>query len=358
MLRTALRSVVSNVASGIDRAFYNAALSRSESSRKASRAESLGHAERMEGLAKICALYDRDEHFSDSDSFFTRPSLPSVTTSRVGSFGNGEILDLGWKSGYAPFLPDLAEKYLSRASNATACARLYAHPRRGHPAILLVHGYMGGPYAVESRVWPVSWLYRRGLDVALTVLPFHGPRAGGTLRPAFPASDPRVTVEGFRQAMWDLRSLVHWLKDRGAPAVGVMGMSLGGYTSALLATVEREVAFAVPVVPLASIADFAREGGRLVGTDEEKLLQHAAIEAAHRVISPLSRAPKTPRERIKIIAGEADRITPIAHARRLGEHFGAEVLPFHGGHLLQSGRGDALRAAAKVLFADVPQRTE
>jgi pimeloyl-ACP methyl ester carboxylesterase len=68
-----------------------------------------------------------------------------------------------------------------------------------------------------------------------------------------------MTNEGFRQAVTDIRSLARWLRNRGAPHVGVMGMSLGGYTSALVATVmsQDEIDFVMPMIPLASIATMA-----------------------------------------------------------------------------------------------------
>src|SRR5258708_6261513 len=81
--------------------------------------------------------------------------------------------------------------------------------------------------------------------------------------PPFPGNDPRFGNEGFRQAVADLRVLMTLLRERGAPSVGIMGMSLGGYASALLATVQRDLAFAVPMIPLASLANAARDQGRL-----------------------------------------------------------------------------------------------
>jgi pimeloyl-ACP methyl ester carboxylesterase len=50
-----------------------------------------------------------------------------------------------------------------------------------------------------------------------------------------------------------------------------------------------------------------------------------------------------------VLGAEGDRITPIAHARRLAEHFGAPLEVFAGGHILQFGRADAFRAAGKLL---------
>jgi predicted alpha/beta hydrolase family esterase len=124
-------------------------------------------------------------------------------------------------------------------------------------------------------------------------------------------------------------------------------MSLGGYTTALLATVEQRLAFAVPLIPLASIADFARDQGRL-GDGEQARLQHAALEEANAVVSPLTRKSLVPAERILVIGAESDRITPIAHAERIARHFGAPLHRFHGGHLLQFGRGDAFREVRKM----------
>ena len=243
-------------------------------------------------------------------AFFPAPQQVSPRLRRVRepSWG-GECIELSWKSTFAPFYTAGPRDYRATGPNATAYARLYAGPAP-RPAIILVHGYMSGQWAFEERAWPIRWLSRHGLDVALTVLPFHGIRArpgGGA--PPFPGGDPILTNEGFRQVVADLRALVAILRDRGSPSVGVMGMSLGGYSTALLATLERDLSFAIPLITLASVADFARDQGRL-GTGERASLQHAALEAANRVVSPLARPCLLPKDRVLIVAAEADRVTP------------------------------------------------
>jgi pimeloyl-ACP methyl ester carboxylesterase len=323
-------------------------LSRSQRARQRSRAESLGHADRMVGLGRIRELYDRPEHYADPDSFFGPPGAIAPRLTRVRALPDGQVLDAAWSSEFTPFVADLRDRYLATVPNRTAVARLHLHDGPARPAAILVHGYRTGQFALEERVMPLAWLYERGLDVALAVLPFHAVRAERG-RALFPSSDPRFTNEGFRQAMLDLRALAGLLRERGAPAVGVMGMSLGGYTTSLLATVAADLAFAVPIIPLASIADFARDGDRYVGTPEERRLQHVALEAAHRVVSPLARPARLPPDRIVVIGGESDRITPIQHAQRLAEHFGAPLETFVGGHLLQFGRADAFRTVGRML---------
>lgn len=128
-----------------------------------------------------------------------------------------------------------------------------------------------------------------------------------------------------------------------------MGMSLGGYTAALLATVQAGLAFCVPIIPLASLADFAREQGELSSAPEAEAEEHALLERIYRVVSPLDRRPLIVPSRTLVVAGKADRITPVGHARKLATHFGSPMVSWHGGHLLQLGRNAAFRRVESLL---------
>lgn len=342
----------SALASGFDRLVARVAFTRSARSRAASKSESLDHHGRMEALEALRERHQSPEWQAPPETLFGRAGEAGVWE-HLGSrpIDGGEVVDVRWRSGYQPLADEdeVLERWARRPENAWAHARLYLHDRP-RPTALLLHGYLGGNYRVEERAWPVRWMFDRlGLDVALPVLPHHGPRGKRGRRPLLPASDPRLTVEGFRQAAWDLLTLRRALTARGSPAVGVMGMSLGGYTTALALTADPELAFGVPFIPLASIADFARDGGRLVGLPSQQREQHAALERAMAPVSPVHRAPLVDPEAILVVAGRADRITPPSHARRLAEHFEAPLHVFDGGHLLQIGRDEAFREVARML---------
>jgi pimeloyl-ACP methyl ester carboxylesterase len=331
-------SILDAAAAVFDRAVVIAA--RAQNGR--SRAESLSHDDRMKALASIRDAY------ANVEDFFPAPAPIAPSLARVRTMRHVAVLDASWPSEFETYLADIREKYASHVANRTAYARLFVAPKPRR-AIVLIHGYMAGQWAIEERAWPIAWLTER-YDVALAVLPFHAVRAERNRRgpPPFPGPDPRVTNEGFRQSMMDLRSLVRFLRARGAPSVGVMGMSLGGYSAALLATVERDLAFAAPIIPLASLADFARDQGRL-GEGPRADVQHAALEEAYRIVSPLARPSLVPSERVLVVAAHGDRITPISHAERLAAHFGARVVRFEGGHLLQFGRGEAFRTIGRFI---------
>jgi len=335
------------IASGVDQAAHALALSRSERSRRRSRAESLGPQERAAALTAIAERYDA--HIAAPRSFFLEPGTPTPDEQAVRDYGDGAVVDVRWESGYAPYAEEIAERYLSWEGNLYAHARHFAH-EEPRPTIVLIHGYLGGNHAFEERAWPLRWLFDKGLDVVLYVLPLHGDRRA-TGRPKFPSSDPRITIEGFRQMVWDFRALRRYLAARGAPAVGVMGMSLGGYSTALLSTLVPELTFAIPFIPLASIADFARDGDRLVGTASQRRRQHELLENALAVVSPLSRPSAIEPGGRLVVAARGDRITPPSHAERLAEHLDSPLEVFTGGHLLQVGRRSGFRAVGRVLGA-------
>lgn len=342
--------LLGGAAAMFDRAATWAAYAQSARARRRSSSESFSHEHRMALLGRLQKRY---REVVDGDDYFrgARSIDPEVKPAgRVPANLEADVVDVRWPSDYETFLHELSERYCSKVDNRRAAARLFLHPRP-RPMVILVHGYMAGHYEVEQRLWPIAWLERLGFDVALFVLPFHGVRAirGRVGPPPFPSNDPRLSNEGFRQAMADLRDFIAWLRDRGHPSVGMMGMSLGGYTTALAATLDSELSFAVPIIPLASLADFASDQGRLAHEPNQGREQHAALDRAHRVISPLHRPLRLDSERVLIVGASADRITPIAHAQKLAGHFRAPLHRWYGGHLLQLGRGDAFREIGRLL---------
>lgn len=344
MIRSLTRRMLGGAAGVVDR-FATAAVSAHAA--RVSQARPRPHEERVRALRRLVErLPERD-----LDGFFAEPSAIAPGERRVRALGrDGTVYDLSWHSSYVPSDPEIAERYASASENALAVARLYTRGQ-GRPLAIMIHGYMAGPFAFEERIWPLRRLDRAGFDVALFTLPFHGARAraGRGAVPEFPGNDARVTVEGFRQAVFDLQNLVDFVLRRGHERVGVIGMSLGGYTAALLASVEPRLDFVVPVIPLSSLAEFAREQGSLSPIGEEAAEQQALLERIYRRVDPIARPALVPSERCLIVAAKADRVTPAAHARRLAVHLSAPLQSFYGGHLLQLGRAEAFERIIELM---------
>ena len=338
------RRLFGAAAAAVDLAVRRTALARTSGK---AHADSLRHEVR---IALLHRLKERYRRLNAYESYFREPRrIVPVQDVRLARPSGLRVVDLHWQSDYKTFLPEVQEQYDAYVENRTATARLVLHdePR---PMAVLIHGYLGGAHRLERRVWPMSFWRRLGMDLALFVLPFHGTRAvrGIGKLPPFPGAEPRITNEGFRQAMGDLRDFIGFVLERGHPKVGVMGMSLGGFSTALAATLEPRLSFAVPIIPLASIADVALLHGHL-GESDGSLAQHRALEAVHLMTSPLHRKLAIPPTNVLVIGAEHDQITPIENARKLATHFHCKLETMHGSHLVQFGRNERFRSIGRFL---------
>jgi pimeloyl-ACP methyl ester carboxylesterase len=311
-------------------------------------------------LVRLAAAYN-DGTLGTPSRFFPAPREPVMTLTRNGEGPLGtQVVDLSYPSEYEPFLPAARDLHLRWIENQTAHARWWTSGR-GRPTLVLLHGWTGGHHWVTERAFTVPYWLRHGYDVVAFVLPFHGARAPGThpMRSGalFPSPNPMRTNEGFGQAIFDLRALSRFLRGRGAPAVGAMGMSLGGYTTALWASVAGRdesggIDFAVAMIPAVSFGRLMWRHGEH-SPERVRALKAGITEAllvdAFRVHTPTTRPARLSRDRLFVIAGRGDRITPPEQSEALAAHWGVDVRWFDGGHLAQLGRGDPIREVRREL---------
>ena len=307
--------------------------------------------EALDSLARVAEAYADPRFVTEPDRFFVPPGVPAVEVLASRPLHDrGVVEDLRAASAFETVHPAPRARYHAHARNAFAYARHLRHPDP-RATVMCIHGYLGGALGFEERAFNARWLYRLGLDVLLVVLPFHGERATEGHRGIFPGRDPWRTVEGFAHALHDLRAWAAWLRARGAPRVMSFGMSLGGYTAALLGTVDPAVSPAVLMIPLASLADAYvehREGR----ADAPPAWILPRIDDAYRVVSPFTRPPRLRGDDVMVISASGDRITRGSHAERLRAHFGeGPTQTFVGGHMLQFGRASAFEAIARWLAA-------
>ena len=300
-------------------------------------------------LAQAIAFYQRPEILSGERFFQPPPPLPRVHEEKRGPLPDGEIVDVKWESGFVPHWELVREDYLRHQPNRYAFARILRHDEPPRAQVVCIHGYRGGAFLFEERAFPTRWLYKLGLDVILVQLPFHALR-GGADAPVWPSVNVGRTNEGFAQAIWDLRALRDFIaRTRGPRPTVVTGMSLGGYTTALWATLEP-LALAVPMIPVASFPDLLwahGEGSAERARAEREGITVEMLRQAMACHTPLQRRPANVRERVLVLSAAGDRIAPPEHAEKLARHFDAEALSFVGGHVLQVGRGLAFRALAR-----------
>ena len=301
--------------------------------------------------------------------FFPVPVMPEVelTPRGEGPFGT-HVVDLAYSTDYQPFHPAAREPYLSHLENQTAHVRWWTSRARAgknsRPTIVFIHGLAGGNHWVTARTFVADYWLKHGFDVCSFQLPYHGARISaehGKVRSSalFLSPNPLRMNEAFGHAIYDLRALAMFLRSRGSEHIGVMGMSLGGYTTALWASTAGVgdvggVDFAVAMIPAVSFGhlmwrsnDDSPQRRRAIkdGVTQDLLIDAFAVH------SPLTREPRIPRDHRFVIAGRGDRITGPEQAKILAKHWDRDVMWFDGGHLAQIGRGDAFRSVRRSLDA-------
>jgi pimeloyl-ACP methyl ester carboxylesterase len=244
----------------------------------------------------------------------------------------------------------IEREYRSHRDNQTALLRTLNLRIKGKPMAILVNGFSSGHHLMERVAWPIREFNRQGIGVSLFALPFHGPR-GHAFPPEWPQQDTAFTLEGFRQAIWDLQIAIRAMRDAGASQVGVVGMSLGGYTASLLATATSDVDFVLSYIPIASIPDVMNDNDLVPGTGDIQRTLYEGYREQLVPITPVCRTPKVEAKRVSIISGELDRLATVQHGKRLADHFGTKLLTFPGGHIVQNRRARAFRHSLEGLRA-------
>lgn len=310
-------------------------------------------------------LYADIAKSGDPTRFFAKPPNGVRVRTKKGQWlprfepDDGTCEAISFDSPFQPVNASQHKSYLRHGANRVAHARLLRH--RGdepRPTIVAIHGFTADWYLINEWFFALPWFYRMGCNIALFTLPFHGPRqtrfspfsghgyfAGGISR----------LNEAVAQSVYDFRILFDWLQnERGAEKIGVTGLSLGGFTTAMLASVEERLEFAIPNVPVVSFADLVLEwqpiGWLLRGALSTLRMELPDVRRMVAVSCPLTYAPVLPSERLMIVGGVGDRLAPPKHSRVLWDHWGrCRIHWFPGSHVIHMDRGAYLTEMARFM---------
>lgn len=298
----------------------------------------------------------------DPQQCFPAPSGPPLVSARPAGpvaqwVARGQVDNIWFPSSYDAVYPGIRERRRGYTRNNVVHAQHWRHDDGPRPTLCVIHGFMGSPYLFNGLFFSMPWFFRSGYDVLLYTLPFHGPRA----EKGSPYSGYGFFMDGvpgfaeaMAQAVHDFRSVLDYLEHTGVDRIALTGMSLGGYTSSLIASVDDRIQAVIPNVPVVTpdrTVDewfpanlLAKLSNRLAHIDED------LVSAAGRYHSPLNYAPLVPRDRRLIIAGLGDRLAPPQQAELLWEHW--DRCAFHwfpGNHILHVSQPDYLRRMTKFM---------
>ena len=308
------------------------------------------------------SLYAELAAAKDPELSFPAPQEPPRVSTRPANpvaewTAHGRVENIRFKSSFQAINPAVRDKRHGYERNNVVHAQHWRHDDGPHPTLCLIHGFMGSAYLFNGLFFSLPWFYRSGYDVLLYTLPFHGRRAERRSPYSgygYFADGLTGFAEAMAQAVHDFRSIVDYLEFTGVDRIALTGMSLGGYTSALIAGVDDRIQAVIPNVPVvtpdAAFDDWfpanllVKLGNRVTGSDRELM---AAGSMYH---SPLNYAPLVPKDRRLIITGLGDRLAPPQQAELLWEHW--DRCAFHwfpGNHVLHVSQPDYLRRMTRFL---------
>jgi dipeptidyl aminopeptidase/acylaminoacyl peptidase len=160
------------------------------------------------------------------------------------------------------------------------------------------------------------------------------------------------TLHGLTQSVWDLRRLLSWIESQSATSVGLYGVSLGAYVTALLTALDDRITWALAGIPVSNYLELfqGHTPPRLRAIAREHAILEGPAQEVHRVVSPLAMPTRVPKDRLFLFAGLGDRVVRPSQAHALWQHWGKpEILWYHGNHVAYLLSGEVRRFVARVI---------
>ncbi len=277
---------------------------------------------------------------TDPASYHEEPGLPDPRVWYTRTSGRHHHA-MTFPVNHAPHPGEPArDRWLAREQHRTAHATLLRQREPGNPWLICVHGFSQGTPGADHKVFLASRLHDAlGINLAFPVLPSHGARRppGGKSGEGFTSVNIVDGIHGVAQAVWEVRSLVRWIRsvDPGAP-IGIHGISLGSCVAAVVASLEPDLSCVIASIPVADLfALYARNSPRAI-LEQTSAAGAAGVEAdaIAAVVSPLRLDPLVPHDRRFIVAGLGDQMSTTLQAEQLWEHWERPAVHWYeGGHI-------------------------
>jgi cephalosporin-C deacetylase-like acetyl esterase len=179
----------------------------------------------------------------------------------------------------------------------------------------------------------------KGVNALFLKMPYYGERRQEGVEARMISMEPAETVSGMTQAVLDIRRAGGWLASRpevDPGRIGIMGISLGGITSALAVSLEPRFSRACLLLAGGDMGAVAWESTEMAELREKWAREGRTKEElfeALRVIDPVTYAKPVPGRKILMLNASHDEVVPPACTKALWKAFGEpEIVWWDAGH--------------------------
>lgn len=185
------------------------------------------------------------------------------------------------RDGWLKFPSDIATDV---AENNIVWARITESGKRDQAVVIFHH------WNATSRNRQIAgFLSWQGITVIEIAMPYHleRKRPGSLYADYMLSANLGRTMHAVKQAVWDGRKLIRWLKREGYRHVSVLGMSLGSWIAGLVAAHEPAVSRASLFLTAGSLAEMVWTG-RATRSIRASLEPHLSLAQLQRAWAPLN----------------------------------------------------------------------
>jgi dienelactone hydrolase len=242
--------------------------------------------------------------------------------------------------------------------NRTVFVQTYANASGFHfPAVVVLHGLM------SLSLIAYRPFFRAVIDAGASAYALELPHHLRRTPPGFISGELFFTANlemswmTMQQAMADVRQLIHYLHEAGAPVIGLLGFSLGAWIAALVASCEPKVDFALLALLPSSINELIWQ--TRLGQPLRRQFQSAGWDAAttapvYQLLDPQNFSPLLPVERLELFAAQFDHFIPMQHIQALHECWHKPRLRVYPhGHISLMFSGKFKRDVGRVLTKQI-----
>lgn len=264
----------------------------------------------------------RKEYLENPELFYSKPDkMPDFTLTGVVNIDGVEVVDVKFPS---PVQTKYAE------NNMVHGLYFKAAGKRDFATVILLHGWGRSNLWKEKKI--AIGLTRNNINCFILKLPFHFERTPeGTWSGEYSITgDIPRTVEGTRQLVIEVRTVLSWLKKQ-VEKVAISGISLGGMMAHLAMAVETFDA-GITILAGGNSAGVIWEGIATKGVKDDIIKAGITREQTshiYQVIDPCVLAKHNKTKNLLMINGLYDEVMPRRFTMELWEALGKPKIKWY-----------------------------